>query len=333
MRMNWGVLGVAKIATEKVIPAMLGSENFNVLGIASRDHARAKSAADRLGLLKAYDSYDALIADPDIDIVYIPLPNHLHFTYALKCIEAGKHVLCEKPITLKSDEIKKLIAARNRHGVKIGEAFMVKSHPQWIKARELVLSGYLGKVKLVQGYFNYYNVDPQNIRNIDMYGGGAMWDIGCYPVMTARFVLGEEPTKVVALMEKDGEFGTDALSSVIMRFPSAQVVFSVSTQLSNSQRMIFIGDKQNMEIKIPFNAPNDQATQLIINSGNILQDNNEEIYFDICDQYALQAEAFVRSIKNKTEAPVSLEEAWSNTRVLEAIFESAATGRWVEVQQ
>lgn len=333
MRMNWGVLGVAKIAMEKVIPAMLGSDQYTVLGIASRDYERAKSAADKLGIAKAYGSYEALIADPDIDIVYIPLPNHLHFTYALKCIEAGKHVLCEKPLTLKSDEIKQLIAAREKYHVKVGEAFMVKSHPQWIKARELVMSGYLGTVSLVQGYFNYYNVDPHNIRNIDKYGGGAMWDIGCYPVMTSRFVLGEEPTQVVALMEKDKAFGTDNLSSVIMKFPSAHVVFSVSTQLSNSQRMIFIGEKQNMEIKIPFNAPKDQATQLTINPGNILHNNNEEIRFEICDQYALQAEAFVRSIRNDTEVPVSLEDAWTNARVLEAIFESAATGRWVKVQQ
>lgn len=333
MSLNWGVLGMAKIAMEKVIPAMLGNEHYTVFGIASRDHERARTAADKWGIAKAYGSYEALIADPAIDIVYIPLPNHLHFTYVLKCIEAGKHVLCEKPITLKSDEIKQLIIARDKYRVKVGEAFMVKSHPQWIKARELVLAGHLGNVRLVQGYFNYYNVDPQNIRNIDTYGGGAMWDIGCYPVMTSRFVLGEEPVKVMALMENDAMFGTDKLSSVIMQFPTAQVVFSVSTQLANSQRMIFIGDKQNMEIKIPFNAPKDQATQLTINPGNILHNNNEEIYFDICDQYTLQAEAFMRSIENNTEEPVSLEDALANTRALEAIFESAATGRWVEVQQ
>ena len=332
MRMNWGVLGVAKIAMESVIPAMLGSEHYTVLGIASRDHERAKTAANKLSIPKTYGSYEALIADPEIDIVYIPLPNHLHFTYVLKCIEAGKHVLCEKPITLKSEEIEKLIVARDKHHVKVGEAFMVKCHPQWIKAKELVQNGHLGKVGLVQGSFNYYNVDPANIRNVDTYGGGAMWDIGCYPVMTSRFVLGEEPLKVIGMMEKDQAFGTDRLSSVMMKFPSAQVVFSVSTQLTNHQRMTFMGDKQNLEVKIPFNAPKDQATQLTLNPGDILNNNNEDIFLEVCDQYSLQAEAFSKAVKHDTAVPVSLEDALANTRVLEAIFKSVAEGRWVDVE-
>ena len=330
--MNWGVLGVAKIAMGSVIPAMLGSEHYTVLGIASRDHERAKTAANKLSIPKTYGSYEALIADPEIDIVYIPLPNHLHFTYVLKCIEAGKHVLCEKPITLKSEEIEKLIVARDKHHVKVGEAFMVKCHPQWIKAKELVQNGHLGKVGLVQGSFNYYNVDPANIRNVDTYGGGAMWDIGCYPVMTSRFVLGEEPLKVIGMMEKDQAFGTDRLSSVMMKFPSAQVVFSVSTQLTNHQRMTFMGDKQNLEVKIPFNAPKDQATQLTLNPGDILNNNNEDIFLEVCDQYSLQAEAFSKAVKHDTAVPVSLEDALANTRVLEAIFKSVAEGRWVDVE-
>lgn len=330
--MNWGVLGVAKIAMESVIPAMLGSEHYTILGIASRDHERAKTAANKLSIPKTYGSYEALIADPEIDIVYIPLPNHLHFTYVLKCIEAGKHVLCEKPITLKSEEIEKLIVARDKHHVKVGEAFMVKCHPQWIKAKELVQNGHLGKVGLVQGSFNYYNVDPANIRNVDTYGGGAMWDIGCYPVMTSRFVLGEEPLKVIGMMEKDQAFGTDRLSSVMMKFPSAQVVFSVSTQLTNHQRMTFMGDKQNLEVKIPFNAPKDQATQLTLNPGDILNNNNEDIFLEVCDQYSLQAEAFSKAVKHDTAVPVSLEDALANTRVLEAIFKSVAEGRWVDVE-
>lgn len=331
MKLNWGVLGAAKIAMEKVIPAMMSSDQYQVLAIASRNQEKAQAAANRLNIPKAYGTYEALIADPDIHIVYIPLPNHLHVSYALKCIEAGKHVLCEKPIALKSADVEKLIAARDQYRVKIGEAFMVKTHPQWIKAKELVQGGALGKVKLVQGCFSYYNIDPANIRNIEAYGGGAMWDIGCYPVMTSRFVLGEEPLKVMALMEKDEGFGSDKLSSVIMQFPSAQVVFSVSTQLINYQRMNFLGDKKRLEIVIPFNAPKDSACQLLIDSGDILQKNLEKIAVDAGDQYTLQADAFTKAVRENLDVPVSLEEALGNTKTLEAIFKSAQTGEWTAV--
>lgn len=331
MKLNWGVLGVAKIAMEKVIPAMTGSDQYEVLAIASRDQEKANAAAKKLGISRAYGSYEALIADPDIHVVYIPLPNHLHVSYVLKCIEAGKHVLCEKPIALKSADVERLIAARNQYGVKVGEAFMVKTHPQWITAKDLVQSGALGKVKLIQGCFSYYNVDPTNIRNIADYGGGAMWDIGCYPVMTSRFVLEEEPISVMALMEKDAHFGSDRLSSVIMQFPSAQAIFSVSTQLINYQRMNFLGDKKRLEVVIPFNAPKDIPCQLLIDSGDILQKNIEKITVATGDQYTLQADAFTKAVRENIEVPVSLEEAWANTKVLEAIFESAKTGKWITV--
>ncbi|WP_114782788.1 Gfo/Idh/MocA family protein [Botryobacter ruber] len=331
MKLNWGILGAAKIAIEKVVPAMAGSEQFQVLGIASRELAKAKAAAQKLHLKKAYGSYEELIADPDIHIVYNPLPNHLHAEYTLKCIEAGKHVLCEKPIALSSADVQRLIAARDKYQVKVGEAFMVKSHPQWLKVREFVQQGSLGKVKLVQGAFSYFNVIPENIRNIEAYGGGAMWDIGCYPVTTTRFVLGEEPLRVMSLMQKDPAFGTDTLSSVIMQFPSGQAVFSVSTQLAPYQRMTFFGEKKQLEVQIPFNAPIDMACEIKINPGDILQQQVETLQFEVCDQYQLQAEAFTQAVLNNTEVPVTLEDALANTKVLEAIFQSAREGGWVEV--
>lgn len=332
MKLNWGILGAAKIALEKVIPAMKHHNDFQVMGIASRNEEKAKSAAEKLGIPKYYGSYEALLADPEIHVIYNPLPNHLHLEWTLKCMKAGKHVLCEKPIALKAEDVQQLIEARDKFGVKAGEAFMVKSHPQWLKAKEIIQKGELGKVKAIQGFFSYYNVNPDNIRNIKESGGGAIWDIGCYPVTTSRFVLDEEPQKVIAEMEFDKNFGTDILTSVIMKFPSAQVTFTVSTQLAPYQRMRIFGDKKELEISIPFNAPDNRPCEIKINPGDIFQEKTEVVQFDTCNQYTIQAEAFSRAILDNKEVPVSLEDALQNTRVLEAIFLSANEGRWVEVK-
>jgi predicted dehydrogenase len=331
VKLNWGVLGAAKIAREKVIPAMAHHPDFQVLGLASRSLVKAQAAAQSLGIPKAYGSYEELIADPDIQVVYNPLPNHLHVEYTLKCIEAGKHVLCEKPIALTAADVERLIEARNRKGVNVGEAFMVRSHPQWLKARELVQGGALGAIRLVQGHFSYFNDNPDNIRNIEAFGGGALWDIGCYPLSTTRFVLGEEPLKVAALINFDPEFGTDVLSSVLLQFPSAQLQFSVSTKLVPHQRMQFFGDKKELEILIPFNAPKDKACTIRIGEGDPFREKGETLTFTLCDQYRLQAEAFSKSVLEGTEVPVPLEDALDNTRALEAIFQSAREGRWVEI--
>ncbi len=333
MKLNWGILGTAKIAVEKVIPAMGGSKVQQVVAIASRSAERAKAAAEKLGIPKACGSYEELIADPAIDVVYIPLPNHLHAAYAIKCMEAGKHVLCEKPIALRAEEVLRMISTQKREKVKAGEAFMVRTHPQWEKARELVQSGTLGRIQLVQGFFSYFNMNGENIRNIADFGGGAIWDIGCYPVHTARFVLGEEPLKVVSQIEYDADFGTDKLVSVIMQFPSAQLNFAVSTQLVPHQRMRFFGDQKELEVKIPFNAPNDRATELRIHAGDIHQEKVETIYFDTVDQYRIMTEAFSKAVQEDGEVPVPLEDSLANTRVLEAIFQSAREGGWVNVKQ
>lgn len=331
-KIKWGVLGASKIAIEKVIPAMSNHGQFEVNAIASRNLGKAKAAAEKLDIPRFFGSYEDLIQDPDIDAVYIPLPNDLHVDYTLKCIEAGKHVLCEKPLSLKAEEIESLIKARNKHQVKVGEAFMVKSHPQWIKTKEMVQKGELGKVSLVHGFFSYHNTKPENIRNKPEHGGGAIWDIGCYPVFTSRYVLGEEPVRVVASLDYDKDFGTDKIASAILQFPSARVVFSVSTQLVPYQRMQFFGDKKEMEVRIPFNAPPDKPCEIRIHQGDIFNENFETLTFDTCSQYTLQAEAFTRAITEDTEVPVSLENAMANARVLEAIFQSAKEGRWVELK-
>lgn len=328
---KWGVLGASKLALEKVIPAMANHDSFEVNAIASRDLQRAKDAAEKLAIPRYFGSYEELIQDQDIDIIYIPLPNDLHVEYTLKCIKAGKHVLCEKPLALAAADIDRLIEARDKHQVKVGEAFMVKTHPQWIKARELVQNGALGKISLIHGFFSYYNVKPENIRNKPAHGGGAIWDIGCYPVFTSRMVLGEEPTRLVASMEYDPTFGTDKLASVILEFPSARAVFSVSTQLVPYQRMQFFGDQRELEIRIPFNAPPDRPCEIRVSSGDIFRKNFEAIAFDTCNQYRIQAEAFTQAVVEDSEVPVPLENAQANAKVLEAIFLSAREKRWVDL--
>lgn len=331
MKIKWGILGASKLALEKIIPAMADQEEFEVNAIASRSLDKAREVAQRLSIPRYFGSYEELIQDPDIDVVYIPLPNDLHVEFTLKCITAGKHVLCEKPLSLNAHEIDLLIEARDRHNVKVGEAFMVKTHPQWIKTKELVQNGELGNVSVVHGFFSYHNVKPENIRNKPEHGGGAIWDIGCYPVFTSRYVLGEEPTRLVASMEYDKKFKTDKLASVLLEFPSARVLFSVSTQLVPYQRMQFFGDQKELEVRIPFNAPPDRPCEIRIHSGDLFNEKYETVSFDICNQYTLQAKAFSQSIVDDTEVPVPLEDAKANAKVLEAIFLSAKEGRWVEV--
>jgi len=330
-KVTWGILSTAKIGIDKVIPAMRRCDNLEILGIASRKAQGAKNVAETLGIPKHYGSYDALLDDPDIEAIYNPLPNHLHVEWTKKAIEKGKHVLCEKPMTLKKDEIKQLITLRDKYDVKVGEAFMVHTHPQWEKTVNLVKNGELGKLRAVQGFFSYFKTDPTNIRNILEYGGGAMWDIGCYPIHTSRFVFGEEPRRVMALIDRDPELKIDRLGSIIMDFPSGQCVFTVSTQLVAHQRMIFFGEEKRIEVEIPFNAPNDRKCRIFVQDGDLYQTNRKEITFDVCDQYQIQGKVFSQAIIDDGKVPVSLEDAYQNTSVIEAIFASEQTGGWVEL--
>lgn len=329
-KVKWGVLSVAKIGVEKVIPAMQKGERCEVVAIASRDLKRAEKAAGELGIPRAYGSYEELLADPDIEAVYNPLPNHLHVPWSQKAAEAGKHVLCEKPIALSAQEAAQLVSTRDRTGVKIQEAFMVRTHPQWLGTLELVRSGRIGELRSIQGFFSYYNLDENNIRNILEYGGGGLMDIGCYPITTSRFVFGQEPRRVIGLVERDPNFDTDRLASVILDFPSGQSVFTCSTQLAPYQRMHFVGAKGRIEIEIPFNAPPDRPCRIFIDDGDLFGSNIEIKAFDTCDQYTIQGDCFSTAILKDTEVPIPLEDAVKNMRVIEAIFRSAESGRWEE---
>jgi len=328
-KVRWGVLGVARIATTKVIPAMQKGEWSTVMAIASRDRRKAEDAARALGIPKAYGSYEELLQDPNVEAVYNPLPNHLHVPWTLRAAGAGKHVLCEKPLSLTVEEAKTLLAVRDRAGVKIGEAFMVRTHPQWLRTRELIVSGRIGQLRSIVGVFSYFNRDPANIRNILLYGGGALMDIGCYPVTTSRFIYGEEPTRVLGLIERDPEMKTDRLTSVMLDFPSGHSIFTCSTQLVPYQRMQFLGTQGRIEIEIPFNAPNDRPCRLFIDDGRDVSGGGVTTEaFAVCDQYTIQGDVFSRAVREGGEVPVSIEDAIRNMAVIEAVFRSAESGKW-----
>jgi predicted dehydrogenase len=334
-KIRWGVLSTANIGVKKVIPGMQRGEYTSIVAIASRDLARAREAAARLGIATAYGSYEELLADPNIDAIYNPLPNHLHVPWTIQAAEAGKHVLCEKPISLTVAEASALLAVRARTGVKIGEAFMVDCHPQWIRLRALLDQGRIGDLRSVAGFFSYYNVDPGNIRNRADVGGGALMDIGCYMIHASRYAFRQEPARVLGLVDRDPRMKTDRLTSAILDFPATgafpggQAIFTCSTQLVPYQRVHFLGTKGRIELEIPVNAPNDRPTRLFVDSGSDLFGGGIATEtFPVCDQYTLQGDAFSRAILDDTEVPVPLEDAIRNMAVIEAIFRSADTGLW-----
>jgi predicted dehydrogenase len=326
---RWGVLGAANIALAKVIPAMQQSAHSPVVAIASRDLRKAQAAAERLGIPRAYGSYEELIADPDIEAIYNPLPNHLHVPWSIKAAEAGKHVLCEKPLSLSAAEIAQLVEVRDRMGVQIGEAFMVRTHPQWAAVRELIAEGRIGELRLVVGHFSYFRRDPADIRSHKEWGGGALMDIGCYPVTLSRWLFDEEPTDVVAVLDRDPDMHIDRLASALLKFPSGQASFTCSTQLVAHQRMQVYGTEGRIEIEIPFNAPHDHECRIFIDDGSkYAAAAAETITLPAVDQYRLQAERFSEAIRGVGVVPVGLEDAIGNMAVIDALFRSAQSGRW-----
>src|ERR1700693_913596 len=309
-KVKWGVLGAASIAVRKVIPGMRQGEYCDVAAIASRDVAKARAAAATLKIGKAYGSYEELLADQEIEAIYNPLPNHLHVPWSIKAMEAGKHVLCEKPISLNAAEARTLLPVRDRAGVKIGEAFMVRTHPQWLRTLDL-------------------NRDAKNVRNKTEWGGGGLLDIGCYPITMSRFMYGAEPLRVTGALERDPEFGTDRLASAILEFSGGQAVFTCSTQMVPYQRMQFLGTKGRIEIEIPFNAPPDKATRIFVDDGSDVGGAGVKIEtIPASDQYTVQGDVFSKAIIEDCEVPVPLEDAIANMAVIDAIFRAAESGKW-----
>ena len=328
-RIRWGILGVAGIATRKVIPAMQRGAHSTVTAIASRDAIKAQHAAAALGIPKSYGSYEAMLEDPEIDAVYNPLPNHLHVPWTIRAAERGKHVLCEKPIALSADEARRLLDVRDRTGVRMQEAFMVRTHPQWLRCRDLVREGRIGELRAMVGVFSYFNDDPSNIRNRPDIGGGGLMDIGCYLINTSRFIFGREPKRVTGVVDLDPIFKVDRLTSMLLDYGGSHLVGTCSTQMVYYQRMQILGTRGLIDIRIPFNAPNDRPCEVIVDTGaDLFGTGQERIEFPTCDQYTIQGDLFSKAILDGTDVPEPLEDAVRNMECIEAVFRSAGTGRW-----
>jgi len=316
---KWGILSTAHIATEYVIPAMIKSKYCNVCAIASRTYEKAKTIADKFKIEKAYGSYEELINDVEIEALYIPLPNHLHVPWAIKALEAGKHVLLEKPIGLSVQEAQKLLdVAKKFPHLKIMEAFMYRHHPQWIKAKELVDSGAIGKVKTIQSAFSFFDDNPNSIVNTKKYGGGSLMDIGCYPISASRFIFNSEPQEVFGSIEYHKEFKVDSVATAILKFKEGTCSFFSSIQIEERQQAQIFGTEGEIEFEIPFNPIADKPSKIFLHQNN----KTKEIVFEPCDQYTIQADLFSRAIIEKTEVPTPLQDAVNNMKVIEKIIES-----------
>jgi predicted dehydrogenase len=327
-KVRWGIISTADIGVAKVIPGLMKSRQLEVRAIASRSLPTARKAARKLGIHVAYGSYEELLEDPEIEAVYNPLPNHLHVPLTLAAAAKGKHVLCEKPIALTAAEAETLRSAPK--GVFIAEAFMVRHHPQWLKAREIVRAGTLGEVRTIQCLFTYFNVDPNNVRNMADIGGGAIYDIGCYPTVVSRYIFDAEPERVVSLVDRDPKFRTDRLASVLMDFGRGrQLAFTVSTQVSPYQRVQIVGTTGRLEIEIPFNAPQGGAMTIYLDkAGNLGDASARAIRLPKADQYQLEGESFSRVIRGKEKLVHGVEDAILQARVIDAIFRSEKSGAW-----
>jgi predicted dehydrogenase len=324
-RVRWGVLGCAAIAVEKVIPAMLRSELSAVRAIASRDASRAATAAAELGIQRHYGSYQELLDDSDIEAVYIPLPNHLHALWTLRAAAAGKHVLCEKPLAMTSIEAQEMVDGCRSAGVALMEAFMYRMHPLWLRTRELVQDGAIGQLETIQAFFSYRNLDPRDIRNVAEFGGGALMDIGCYPINVARMMFDAEPSGVAAMVRRDPRFGTDVLTSAILDFGGRQATFTCSTQLEDDQRVHLIGTEGRLLVEIPFNIPPDRPTRIIRAAGGEppVEPGIETIEVAGADQYGVQCDAFSAAIRAGTPVPTPPADAVANMVVIERILTAA----------
>lgn len=324
-RVTWGVLSTAKIGLQKVIPAMQKGKYSRIVAIASRDLGKARDAAARLRIPKAHGSYEALLADPDVEAVYIPLPNHLHVEWAIKALEAGKHVLCEKPIGRDAEEARRLQAVAQRYPrLKVMEAFMYRFHPQWVETKRLVAEGRIGSLRTIQSFFSYCNLDPANVRNKPDLGGGGLLDIGCYCISLSRFLFAGEPRRVLGIVEYDPVFKVDRLASGILEFDAGTSTFTCSTQLSGYQRVNVFGTTGRVEIEIPFNAPAKKRCKLWHQSTSELR----EIRLARTDQYTVQGDLFSQAVLNDTAVPTPLGDAVANMRVIDAVFASARAGAW-----
>lgn len=332
-KLIWGILSTANIGIKRVIPAILAGDQGMIGAIASRDAARAREVADRFGIAHSYGSYEDLLADPSIEAIYNPLPNHLHVEWTVRALEAGKHVLCEKPIALTATEGEAIVRARDRTGRAVIEAFMVRHHPQWQRIRSLVREGRIGTVKTLQSAFTFPVTNPANVRNRLDYGGGALYDVGCYPIVTARYVFEAEPERAVALIDRDPESGVDRITSALVAFPGGrQLLLSCALALALYQRVVILGTAGRIEVPVPFTPPRDHACRIVIDSGESL-DGSSAVTETLApvDQYQLQCDRAAAVFRGRASQEFPIEDAIANMRVIDALYRSAGSGGWERV--
>ncbi len=333
--LRWGILSTANIATEKVIPGIRRAARNEIVAIASRDGETARRVADRLSIPRAHGSYEALLADPDVDAVYIPLPNHLHAEWTIAAARAGKHVLCEKPLALTAADAERMIEAAEAAGVHLMEAFMYRHHPSWVAVRELVASGRIGTLTAVQSWFGFHNDDAANIRNIRDFGGGALYDVGCYCVNLSRMLFGGEPVRVEGAVVRDGAAGdgVDILTTGLLEFESGLASFGCSIRTEPDQRVDVYGSDGRISIGIPFNIPPDRPTQVFVMKGGDppVAPATETLTFETKDPYAAEAERFAEAVLDGGPTPVPPSDAVANLRVIERLFASADAARGARV--
>lgn len=316
-KVKWGILSTASIGTEQVIPAMIKGKYCDVRAIASRSKTTAEKVAEQFHIPGAYGSYEEVLTDPEIDAVYIPLPNHLHVPWSIKAIQAGKHVLVEKPVGLSSEEARRLLDESLKHPeLKVMEAFMYRHHPQWLKAKELVENGTIGKLKTIQSSFSFFDDDPESIVNSKTFGGGSIMDIGCYPISLSRFLFNAEPEHVHAKLEIHPEFHTDTLATVLLEFENGTSSFFSSTLMPDNQQLEIFGTEGSIEFELPFNPKADEPARIWL----CCNDRKEELVFESCDQYTIQGDLFSLAILNDTPVPTPLQDALDNMLVIERIF-------------
>lgn len=327
-KLRWGIISTANIARQFLIPAMHAAECAEVVAVASRDRRKGETYARETGIPTVHDSYEALLADAGVDALYNPLPNHLHVPLSMQAIEAGKHVLCEKPLGLNAADIQPLLeAAAGRPELVVMEAFMYRFHPQWLKVCELIDAGVLGEITAVHANFTYFNRDPDNVRNKPEIGGGGLLDIGCYCVSAARLAFGREPTRVMSLIDMDPQFNVDRHAGGILDFAPGTATFYCSMQSNPTQSVQIIGAKASLLVENPFYR-RDVPSRLLLR-----RDNEDEIVtVGHYNHYVELINAFSRAALEGRPAPTPLSDALANMTVLDALFKSGKTGNWVGIE-
>ncbi|MCB8821803.1 Gfo/Idh/MocA family protein [Microvirga rosea] len=327
---RWGILSTARIGRVRVVPGIQKSPLCTIAAVASRNGNAARQMAEEFGIARAYASYEELLADPDVEVIYNPLPNHLHVPMTLAAARAGKHVLCEKPIAITASEAEQLREAPS--GILIAEAFMVRHQPRWQRARDMIRGGDIGDLRMIQVAFSYFNADPQNIRNKPDIGGGGLLDIGCYAVVAGRYFFDAEPLRVISLIERDPAFDVDRTASAIMDFGQGrQLTFSVSTQAVPFQRVNVLGTRGRIEIELPFNAPSDHPTHILVDIPGSGGNSVRTVECPASDQYQLQAEAFGRAVRGLEAPAYGIDDACQNMRILDALRRSETSNAWETV--